>query len=36
MIVVMMKDLVVLVDVNIFINFVGRCVDVDRLSFWVL
>lgn len=36
MTVVMMKDLVVSADVNIFVNSVGRCVDADRLSSWVL
>lgn len=34
-IVVMMKNMVVLADLKIFINFVGKCIYADRLRYWV-
>lgn len=36
MIVVMMKNMVVLADLQIFISFVGKYVYADRLRDWVM
>lgn len=30
------KNMVVLADLKIFINFLGKCLDADRLKFWVM
>lgn len=32
----MMKNMVVLADFRVFINFVGKCVYADRLRYWVM
>lgn len=30
------KNMVVLANLKIFINFLGKCLDADRLKFWVM